>query len=312
MSTAFTHTTVLLEETVAQLPLATGKIFVDGTMGGGGHSERILQCSQAELIAVDKDDQAFGYAKARLEAYEKRVTFVKSDFKEIKEILQQLNIAQIDGMVLDLGVSSFQLDDAERGFSYMKDAPIDMRMDRRAAFSAYDIVNGYDKQALQKIIYEYGEEKFGSRIAEAIIRNRPIKTTLQLAEVIKQAIPASNRRTGPHPAKRTFQALRIEVNRELDVLNDSIDTMIDLLNPGGRLSIITFHSLEDRIVKNTFRTAEHPCTCPPEFPQCICGKKSKGKVLTRKPILPSEREVELNPRARSAKLRAFQKINSVD
>jgi 16S rRNA (cytosine1402-N4)-methyltransferase len=312
MSTTFTHTTVLLEETVAQLPLATGKIFVDGTMGGGGHSERILQCSQAELIAVDKDDQAFGYAKARLEAYEKRVTFVKSDFKEIKEILQQLNIAQIDGMVLDLGVSSFQLDDAERGFSYMKDAPIDMRMDRRAAFSAYDIVNGYDKQALQKIIYEYGEEKFGSRIAEAIIRNRPIKTTLQLAEVIKQAIPASNRRTGPHPAKRTFQALRIEVNDELGILQQAIEDIIDVLAPGGVISIITFHSLEDRIVKNTFRTAEHPCTCPPEFPQCICGKKSKGKVLTRKPILPSEREVELNPRARSAKLRAFQKINSVD
>ena len=312
MSTAFTHTTVLLEETVAQLPLATGKIFVDGTMGGGGHSERILQCSQAELIAVDKDDQAFGYAKARLEAYEKRVTFVKSDFKEIKEILQQLNIAQIDGMVLDLGVSSFQLDDAERGFSYMKDAPIDMRMDRRAAFSAYDIVNGYDKQALQKIIYEYGEEKFGSRIAEAIIRNRPIKTTLQLAEVIKQAIPASNRRTGPHPAKRTFQALRIEVNDEHGILQQAIEDIIDVLAPGGVISIITFHSLEDRIVKNTFRTAEHPCTCPPEFPQCICGKKSKGKVLTRKPILPSEREVELNPRARSAKLRAFQKINSVD
>lgn len=281
-------------------------------MGGGGHSERILQCSQAELIAIDKDDQAFGYAKARLEAYEKRVTFVKSDFKEIKEILQQLNIAQIDGMVLDLGVSSFQLDDAERGFSYMKDAPIDMRMDRRAAFSAYDIVNGYDKQALQKIIYEYGEEKFGSRIAEAIIRNRPIKTTLQLAEVIKQAIPASNRRTGPHPAKRTFQALRIEVNDELGILQQAIEDIIDVLAPGGVISIITFHSLEDRIVKNTFRTAEHPCTCPPEFPQCICGKKSKGKVLTRKPILPSEREVELNPRARSAKLRAFQKINSVD
>ena len=264
------------------------------------------------MIAVDKDDQAFGYAKARLEAYEKRVTFVKSDFKEIKEILQQLNIAQIDGMVLDLGVSSFQLDDAERGFSYMKDAPIDMRMDRRAAFSAYDIVNGYDKQALQKIIYEYGEEKFGSRIAEAIIRNRPIKTTLQLAEVIKQAIPASNRRTGPHPAKRTFQALRIEVNDELGILQQAIEDIIDVLAPGGVISIITFHSLEDRIVKNTFRTAEHPCTCPPEFPQCICGKKSKGKVLTRKPILPSEREVELNPRARSAKLRAFQKINSVD
>ena len=312
MSAEFTHTTVLLEETVAQLPLKTGKIFVDGTMGGGGHSERILQCSQAKLIAVDKDDQAFGYAKKRLEAYGDRVVFVKNDFKEIKKILEQLNIAQIDGMVLDLGVSSFQLDDAERGFSYMKDAPIDMRMDRSAAFSAYDVVNGYDKQELQKIIYEYGEEKFGSRIAEAIIRNRPIKTTLQLADIIKQAIPASHRRTGPHPAKRTFQALRIEVNNELGILQQTIEDIIDVLAPGGVVSIITFHSLEDRIVKNTFRTAEHPFTCPPEFPQCICGKKSKGKVLTRKPILPSEGEVELNPRARSAKLRAFQKTNLTD
>ena len=303
----FTHTTVLLEETVAQLPLARGKVFVDCTMGGGGHSERILQQSQGRLIAIDKDDQAFLYARKRLAPYADRVTFVKSDFHDIKRVLQEQGVAAVDGIVVDLGVSSFQLDDAERGFSYQKDAPIDMRMDRQAAFSAYDVVNGYDKQALQRVIYEYGEERYGARIADAIIRHRPIETTLELAEVIKQAIPAASRRTGPHPAKRTFQALRIEVNDEIGSLQRALEDMIDVLAPGGVLSVITFHSLEDRIVKNTFRTAEHPCTCPPEFPQCICGKKSKGKVLTRKPILPSEEELERNPRARSAKLRAFCK-----
>ncbi len=307
MSQEFTHTTVLLEETVAQLPLARGKVFVDCTMGGGGHSERILQQSQGRLIAIDKDDQAFLYARKRLAPYADRVTFVKSDFHDIKRVLQEQGVAAVDGIVVDLGVSSFQLDDAERGFSYQKDAPIDMRMDRQAAFSAYDVVNGYDKQALQRVIYEYGEERYGARIADAIIRHRPIETTLELAEVIKQAIPAASRRTGPHPAKRTFQALRIEVNDEIGSLQRALEDMIDVLAPGGVLSVITFHSLEDRIVKNTFRTAEHPCTCPPEFPQCICGKKSKGKVLTRKPILPSEEELERNPRARSAKLRAFCK-----
>lgn len=307
MSQEFTHTTVLLEETVAQLPLARGKVFVDCTMGGGGHSERILQQSQGRLIAIDKDDQAFLYAGKRLAPYADRVTFVKSDFHDIKRVLQEQGVAAVDGIVVDLGVSSFQLDDAERGFSYQKDAPIDMRMDRQAAFSAYDVVNGYDKQALQRVIYEYGEERYGARIADAIIRHRPIEMTLELAEVIKQAIPAASRRTGPHPAKRTFQALRIEVNDEIGSLQRALEDMIDVLAPGGVLSVITFHSLEDRIVKNTFRTAEHPCTCPPEFPQCICGKKSKGKVLTRKPILPSEEELERNPRARSAKLRAFCK-----
>lgn len=307
MSQEFTHTTVLLEETVAQLPLACGEVFVDCTMGGGGHSERILQLSTGRLIAIDKDDQAFLYAIKRLAPYADRITFVKSDFHDIKRVIQEQGIVGVDGIVVDLGVSSFQLDDAERGFSYQKDAPIDMRMDRQAAFSAYDIVNGYDKQALQRVIYEYGEERYGARIADAIIRHRPIETTLELAEVIKQAIPAASRRTGPHPAKRTFQALRIEVNDEIGSLQRALEDMIDVLSPGGVLSVITFHSLEDRIVKNTFRTAEHPCTCPPEFPQCICGKKSKGRVLTRKPILPSEEELERNPRARSAKLRAFCK-----
>lgn len=307
MSQEFTHTTVLLEETVAQLPLACGEVFVDCTMGGGGHSERILQLSTGRLIAIDKDDQAFLYARKRLAPYADRITFVKSDFHDIKRVIQEQGIVGVDGIVVDLGVSSFQLDDAERGFSYQKDAPIDMRMDRQAAFSAYDIVNGYDKQALQRVIYEYGEERYGARIADAIIRHRPIETTLELAEVIKLAIPAASRRTGPHPAKRTFQALRIEVNDEIGSLQRALEDMIDVLSPGGVLSVITFHSLEDRIVKNTFRTAEHPCTCPPEFPQCICGKKSKGRVLTRKPILPSEEELERNPRARSAKLRAFCK-----
>lgn len=307
MSQEFTHTTVLLEETVAQLPLACGEVFVDCTMGGGGHSERILQLSTGRLIAIDKDDQAFLYARKRLAPYADRITFVKSDFHDIKRVIQEQGIVGVDGIVVDLGVSSFQLDDAERGFSYQKDAPIDMRMDRQAAFSAYDIVNGYDKQALQRVIYEYGEERYGARIADAIIRHRPIETTLELAEVIKQAIPAASRRTGPHPAKRTFQALRIEVNDEIGSLQRALEDMIDVLSPGGVLSVITFHSLEDRIVKNTFRTAEDPCTCPPEFPQCICGKKSKGRVLTRKPILPSEEELERNPRARSAKLRAFRK-----
>ena len=308
MSQEFTHTTVLLEETVAQLPLACGEVFVDCTMGGGGHSERILQLSTGRLIAIDKDDQAFLYARKRLAPYADRITFVKSDFHDIKRVIQEQGIAGVDGIVVDLGVSSFQLDDAERGFSYQKDAPIDMRMDRQAAFSAYDIVNGYDKQALQRVIYEYGEERYGARIADAIIRHRPIETTLELAKVIKQAIPAASRRTGPHPAKRTFQALRIEVNDEIGSLQRALEDMIDVLSPGGVLSVITFHSLEDRIVKNTFRTAEHPCTCPPEFPQCICGKKSKGRVLTRKPILPSEEELERNPRARSAKLRVAEKI----
>lgn len=307
MSQEFTHTTVLLEETVAQLPLACGEVFVDCTMGGGGHSERILQLSTGRLIAIDKDDQAFLYARKRLAPYADRITFVKGDFHDIKRVIQEQGVAGVDGIVVDLGVSSFQLDDAERGFSYQKDAPIDMRMDRQAAFSAYDIVNGYDKQALQRVIYEYGEERYGARIADAIIRHRPIETTLELAEVIKLAIPAASRRTGPHPAKRTFQALRIEVNDEIGSLQRALEDMIDVLSPGGVLSVITFHSLEDRIVKNTFRTAEHPCTCPPEFPQCICGKKSKGRVLTRKPILPSEEELERNPRARSAKLRAFCK-----
>jgi len=308
MSEQLIHTTVLLHETVEMLPLAEGKLFVDCTMGGGGHSSLILQSSDAHLIAVDKDEQAFGYAKQKLAPYEDRVTFVKSDFKDIKSVLAARGITQIDGAVLDLGVSSFQLDDAERGFSYMKDAPIDMRMDRDAAFSAYDVVNGYDKQQLAKVIFDYGEEKFGNRIADAIIKNRPIESTLQLSEVIRQAIPAANRRTGPHPAKRTFQAIRIEVNGELKILEQAIKDGAELLKKGGKMGIITFHSLEDRIVKTTFASLEKGCTCPKDFPVCVCGNKPSVKSITRKPIVPSEKELDENPRARSSKLRAVKKI----
>jgi len=306
--TAFCHTTVLKRETVDGLSVKEGGLYVDMTLGGGGHSEEILSRG-GRVIGIDQDSVALTAAGERLAGYGARFTPVKSNFKEIKSVLMTLGIQAVDGVLMDLGVSSPQLDDAERGFSYMKDAPIDMRMDRDAAFSAYDVVNGYDKQQLAKVIFDYGEEKFGNRIADAIIKNRPIESTLQLSEVIRQAIPAANRRTGPHPAKRTFQALRIEVNDELGILQRTIEDIIDVLAPGGVISIITFHSLEDRIVKNTFRTAENPCTCPPDFPQCVCGKKSKGKVITRKPVLPSAQELELNPRARSAKLRAFRKAD---
>lgn len=299
------HTTVLLEKTVSLLPLDTGKLFVDGTLGGGGHAERLLCFSDARLIAIDKDADAIARSKARLEPYGDRVTFVQDDFKNIKYILNSLGEKQIDGAILDLGVSSFQLDEVDRGFSYMKDAPIDMRMDRSAKLSGYDVVNGYDKENLKKIIYTYGEERFGGRIADAIVKNRPIETTLQLAEVIKSAIPASSRRGGPHPAKRTFQAIRIEVNGELDKLGEAMEDFVDALALGGVLAVITFHSLEDRAVKQAFKTAENPCTCPPDFPICVCGKVSKGSVLTKKPLLPEVEELGENPRARSAKLRAF-------
>ena len=281
-----THTTVLLHETVNSLPLETGKIFVDCTLGGGGHSLEILKSSEARLIAIDKDEYAIDYSKERLKEYSDRITFVRSDF---------------------LGVSSFQLDDESRGFSYMKDSPIDMRMDRDDPFSAEQIVNGYPKDELIRILYEYGEEKYAPRIAEAIIRNRPIETTGQLSEIVKSALPAAERRKNHHPAKKTFQAIRIETNGELETLKSAVEDFIDVLNDGGVAAIITFHSLEDRIVKEAFRKAENPCTCPPSFPVCVCGKKSRGRVMTKKPIVPSEEEVEDNPRARSAKLRVFRK-----
>ncbi len=302
-----THTTVLLHETVNSLPLETGKIFVDCTLGGGGHSLEILKSSEARLIAIDKDEYAIDYSKERLKEYSDRITFVRSDFREIRKVLEDLGVEKVDGVIADLGVSSFQLDDESRGFSYMKDSPIDMRMDRDDPFSAEQIVNGYPKDELIRILYEYGEEKYAPRIAEAIIRNRPIETTGQLSEIVKSALPAAERRKNHHPAKKTFQAIRIETNGELEALKSAVEDFIDVLNDGGVAAIITFHSLEDRIVKEAFRKAENPCTCPPSFPVCVCGKKSRGRVMTKKPIVPSEEEVEDNPRARSAKLRVFRK-----
>jgi 16S rRNA (cytosine1402-N4)-methyltransferase len=302
-----THTTVLLLETVNSLPLETGKIFVDCTLGGGGHSLEILKSSEARLIAIDKDEYAIDYSKERLKEYSDRITFVRSDFREIRKVLEDLGVEKVDGLIADLGVSSFQLDDESRGFSYMKDSPIDMRMDRDDPFSAEQIVNGYPKDELIRILYEYGEEKYAPRIAEAIIRNRPIETTGQLSEIVKSALPAAERRKNHHPAKKTFQAIRIETNGELETLKSAVEDFIDVLNDGGIAAIITFHSLEDRIVKEAFRKAENPCTCPPSFPVCVCGKKSRGRVITKKPIVPSEEEVEDNPRARSAKLRVFRK-----
>ncbi|MGI6664127.1 MAG: 16S rRNA (cytosine(1402)-N(4))-methyltransferase RsmH [Christensenellaceae bacterium] len=308
MSAAYSHTTVLLQETVSALPLQMGRYFVDGTLGGAGHTEQLLEQSKATVIGIDRDDIALTYSKKRLERFGERVVLVKDEFKNIKAILETLQIAEIDGAILDLGVSSFQLDDKTRGFSYHEEAPIDMRMDREAALSAEQVVNEYEEEALKRIIYQYGEERFAPRIARAIVAARPIVTTTQLAEIIKNAIPAANRRKGPHPARRTFQAIRIEVNEELSMLEQALQDFIEVLASKGRLAVITFHSLEDRIVKNTFRTAMHPCTCPPDFPICVCGKTPLGKVITRKPIVPSAGEVEENNRARSAKLRIFEKI----
>lgn len=301
------HVSVLYEQSLAALPLETGNLFIDGTLGGGGHSEGILRASRANLIAIDKDAAAIERCKQRLAPYAQRVTFVHDDFKNIAQIMRGMGEQKADGALLDLGVSSFQLDEAERGFSYSKEAPLDMRMDQSSSLSAYQVVNEYQQRDLARILYEYGEESFGSKIAAAIVKSRPIETTTQLAEIIKNAIPAAKRRSGGHPAKKSFQAIRIEVNGELDSLKDTVDAFLDVLAPGGRLAIITFHSLEDRIVKKVFQTAQNPCTCPPDFPKCVCGKVSKGKIITRKPILPDAAEIEQNPRSRSAKLRIFER-----
>ena len=284
---------------------------MDGTLGRAGHSlEIVKRLTTGRLIGIDRDETAIAAARERLADYGDRVTLVHSNFDRIGDILADLHIDGADGMLFDLGVSSPQLDDAERGFSYMHDAPLDMRMDQRNALSAYEVVNDYSEENLSRILHEYGEERFARKIAHNICVSRqqaPIRTTGELIEIIKRSIPAKIRATGGHPAKRTFQAIRIEVNQELTVLSESLDSMIDLLNDGGRLCVITFHSLEDRIVKNIFRKNEHPCTCPPEFPVCVCGKKSKGTVVTRKPILPGEEEMETNPRSKSAKLRVFER-----
>ena len=308
----FEHKSVLLMETVDSLNVKPDGIYVDGTLGGGGHAYEVSRRlgENGRLIGIDQDADAIAAATERLLPFKDKVTIVRSNYKNIREVLFNLGIEKVDGIYLDLGVSSYQLDTADRGFSYREDAPLDMRMDQRNDKTAADIVNGYSEMELYKIIRDYGEDRFAKNIAKHIVREReihPIETTLQLAEIIRGAIPAKIRAEGGHPAKRTFQAIRIELNHELDVLNDSIDTMIDLLNPGGRLSIITFHSLEDRIVKTRFRTNENPCICPPDFPVCVCGRKSKGHVVTRKPIVPSEEELEENRRSKSSKLRVFER-----
>lgn len=308
----FKHVSVLLQETVDELQVKPKGIYVDGTLGGGGHSYEICRRldSEGRLIGIDQDAEALNAAKKRLEEFGDRTTFVKSNYEQMSDVLCQLGIEQVDGIVLDLGVSSYQLDNAERGFSYMENAPLDMRMDREQSISARDIVNDYSEEELFRVIKEYGEERFARSIARNICRQRldkPIETTFELVDIIRRSMPAKARNAKGHPAKRTFQAIRIECNRELEVLRETLDTMVGLLRDGGRISIITFHSLEDRMVKTRFRQWENPCTCPASFPVCVCSRKPKGKVITRKPILPSKEEIEENTRAKSAKLRVFEK-----
>lgn len=308
----FKHISVLFEETLEGLKVKPDGIYVDGTMGGAGHGRAICErlSEKGQYIGIDQDEAAIRTGTERLSPYQDRVTIVRSNYADMVSVVHGLGVQKVDGILLDLGVSSYQLDTAERGFSYREDAPLDMRMDQRQQMTARDIVNDYSEMELFRIIREYGEDRFAKNIAKHIVKEReqaPIETTGQLAEIIKHAIPAKIRATGGHPAKRTFQAIRIELNRELTVLEDSLNDMIELLNPGGRLCIITFHSLEDRIVKNSFRKNENPCTCPPGFPVCTCGQISKGRVITRKPILPGEKELEENLRSKSAKLRIFER-----
>ena len=308
----FKHTSVLLEETVDGLNIKPDGIYVDGTLGGGGHAYEVCTRlgNKGRFIGIDQDEAAIEAAGIRLRDFGERVTIVRSNYCDMKLQLQKLGIDKVDGIVLDLGVSSYQLDTAERGFSYRVDAPLDMRMDRRQTMTAKDIVNDYSEMDLFRIIRDYGEDKFAKNIAKHIVIERekgPIETTGQLIEIIKRAIPMKFQKTAGHPAKRTFQAIRIELNRELEVLKNTLDDMIDLLNKDGRICIITFHSLEDRIVKSIFKKNENPCTCPSHFPVCVCGNESKGKVVTRKPILPSEEELEANSRSKSAKLRIFER-----
>ena len=310
---SFEHVSVMLSETVDGLNVRPGGIYVDGTLGGGGHSYEICKrlSGKGRLIGIDQDEAAIAAAGARLSEYGDMVTIVRSNYEQIGKVLYELGIEKVDGIMLDLGVSSYQLDTAQRGFSYKEEAPLDMRMDTRNPKTAKDIVNGYSEKDLFRIIRDYGEDSFAKNIAKHICMERekqPIETTTQLAEIIKQAIPMAVRKKGGHPAKQTFQAIRIELNRELEVLSGTLDEMIDLLNDGGRLSIITFHSLEDRIVKSAMKKNENPCTCPPDFPVCMCGNKSKGRVITRKPILPSKEELEANSRSASAKLRVFERV----
>ncbi len=309
---SFHHVSVLLEETVNGLNIKPDGIYVDGTLGGGGHACEVCRRlgDKGSFIGIDQDEAAIEAAGIRLSSFGEKVTIVRSNYCDMKLQLRALGIDKVDGIMLDLGVSSYQLDTAERGFSYTKDAPLDMRMDRRQELTAKDIVNTYSEQELYRIIRDYGEDRFAKNIAKHIVIERkksPVETTGELIEIIKKAIPMKFQKMPGHPAKRTFQAIRIELNRELEVLEESLDDMIEMLNPGGRLCIITFHSLEDRIVKNAFKKNENPCTCPREFPVCVCGKVSKGRIVTRKPILPSEDELMGNSRSKSAKLRIFEK-----
>ena len=309
----FRHRPVMLEQCVKGLDIRPDGIYVDGTLGGGGHSGAICRNlnERGTLIGIDRDRDALDVSSERLKEYKCKKYFVQSNYSDIKQVLNELKIEKVDGALLDLGVSSFQLDNPQRGFSYMNDAPLDMRMSLDDDFTAYDIVNDYDRNELIRVIGKYGEERWASRIADFIVKvrsDKPIESTYELVDVIKQAIPASARRTGPHPAKRTFQAIRIEVNDELSQLERAVEEFCDILAPGGRLCIITFHSLEDRIVKEIFSRRANPCTCPREFPICVCGKKADIKKITGKPFVPDAEETEENPRARSAKLRIAEKI----
>lgn len=311
----FVHKSIMLAETIESLCIKPDGIYVDGTLGGGGHSFEIAKRLQKDgrLIGIDQDGDAIEAAGQRLAPYADKVTIVRSNYADMKQVLQTLSIEKVDGILLDLGVSSYQLDNGERGFTYREDVTLDMRMDKRQKKTAKDIVNTYTEMELYRIIRDYGEDKFAKNIAKHIVLARkkaPIETTGQLTEIIKAAIPKKVRAVGGHPAKKTFQAIRIELNHELDVLKEHLEEMVDLLDDGGRLCVITFHSLEDRIVKNIFRTCERPCICPPEFPVCVCGRKSKGRVVTRKPIIPGNKELEENSRAKSAKLRVFERIVS--
>lgn len=309
---AFKHVSVLLEETVNGLAVKPDGTYVDATLGGGGHAFEVCKQlnEQGRFIGIDQDAAAIEAAGARLSGFGEKVTIIRSNYCEMKSKLREIGIDKVDGIVIDLGVSSYQLDTADRGFSYRVDAPLDMRMDQRQQMTAKDIVNTYSEADLYRVIRDYGEDRFAKNIAKHIVMERgkaAIETTGQLNEIIRHAIPMKFQKTGGHPSKRTFQAIRIELNRELEVLRTSLDEMIDMLNPGGRICIITFHSLEDRIVKSAFRKNENPCVCPSHFPVCVCGNESKGKVITRKPILPSEEELEVNSRSKSAKLRIFER-----